>query len=181
MAQRKGLHFPTNPPKVRIWETNHFFFSRSHSSKNHHYIITLKISGRTHISLNLQFIKKKLHTYSNENGMVFFSSFWQLSNVFHKYSSKSDVYWLNYTPSNTIWDSPSNLYLFKPNLTYPMGSVQFSVRRCVFRRLDLKKAGLAFFWCLINSVLCVFYKTLMTFTVSVFWGIITKVEKKKVP
>ena len=58
MAQRKGLHFPTNPPKVRIWETNHFFFSRSHSSKNHHYIITLKILGRTHISLNLQFIKK---------------------------------------------------------------------------------------------------------------------------
>ena len=37
---------------------------------------------------------------------------------------------------NTMWDSHTNLSLFKSNLTEPMGSDQFSVWMCVFSIFD---------------------------------------------
>ena len=106
----------------------------------------LNIIGQIHISPNWQFIKK-LHPFSNENLIKFYirsilkcfpwmftktqstlkctppnttrliPTFYQFSNVFHECSPTSDAYWSKCTPSNTKWDSPTNLYLFKPSLT----------------------------------------------------------------
>lgn len=49
-------------------------------------------------------------------------------------------------PPNTNWDSPTNLYQFKPNLTYPLEKDQCSAWRCVFApKYFLKRSGMPFF------------------------------------
>ena len=91
--------------------------------------------------------KLKLHPFGDENSILF--SILSIVKGFPWIFNETWWILVEMPSQNTMWDSHTNLSLFKSNLTEPMGSDQFSVWMCVFSLLDLN-IGQARFYFLTN-------------------------------